>query len=253
MKMKSGFHGGSWKKIVGNVTVMKMKSGFVVGEVGVLARDEVHGWNEVMRTRGNRWQVKGRCRVKPMLVAAVEGDGVEEERRPGSRKGFVEEMRFVAMRLHTRDQAPREGTQEESALPISEWRPSLRDYLQFLVDSKLIYDFMEQTVASTDDPMLSEFRDTGLERSGPLADDIQWLETQNVPRCEPSAAAKKYVDYLTNLLESRQPAFLCHWYNYYFGRLDPQDVFSFSIQDDCDRLEPTLLFLLNPLDGHPTL
>lgn len=44
---------------------------------------------------------------------------VQGDRRPGSHKGFVEEMRFVAMRLHTRDQA-KEGTLEESALPIQE-------------------------------------------------------------------------------------------------------------------------------------
>jgi hypothetical protein len=28
-------------------------------------------------------------------------------RRPGENKGFVEEMRFVAMKLHTREQAPK--------------------------------------------------------------------------------------------------------------------------------------------------
>jgi hypothetical protein len=32
--------------------------------------------------------------------------------RPGERKGFVEEMRIVAMKLHTRQQAPKEGQAE---------------------------------------------------------------------------------------------------------------------------------------------
>jgi hypothetical protein len=31
--------------------------------------------------------------------------------RPGEKKGFVEEMRFVAMKLHTKEQAPKEGAQ----------------------------------------------------------------------------------------------------------------------------------------------
>lgn len=154
----------------------------------------------------------------------------ETERRPGSHKGFVEEMRFVAMRLHTRDQAPKEGKQEESALPIQEWRPSLDDYLQFLVDSKLIYDFMEATVAESEDPMLREFRDSGLERSNALADDIQWFETQGLTRNEPTANAKKYVEYLKSLLETRKQAFLCHWYNYYFGKLCSSAERSFGLR-----------------------
>jgi len=54
----------------------------------------------------------------------------QSDRRPGSHKGFVEEMRFVAMRLHTRDQA-KEGTLEESALPIQEVRPHISMMLGF--------------------------------------------------------------------------------------------------------------------------
>lgn len=32
--------------------------------------------------------------------------------------GFVEEMRFVAMRLHTKDQAPKEGGQQAAPQPF---------------------------------------------------------------------------------------------------------------------------------------
>jgi len=45
----------------------------------------------------------------------------DPERRPGSLKGFVNEMRMVAMRLHTKDQA-KEGMQEKSTIPINEWK-----------------------------------------------------------------------------------------------------------------------------------
>ena len=40
--------------------------------------------------------------------------------------GFVEEMRFVAMKLHTKDQAPKEGGKEASKHPMREvilWLP----------------------------------------------------------------------------------------------------------------------------------
>lgn len=49
----------------------------------------------------------------------------DPERRPGSLKGFVNEMRMVAMKLHTKDQA-KEGMQEKSTLPITEWKYVLR-------------------------------------------------------------------------------------------------------------------------------
>lgn len=45
----------------------------------------------------------------------------DPDRRPGSLKGFVNEMRMVAMKLHTKDQA-KEGMQEKSTLPITEWK-----------------------------------------------------------------------------------------------------------------------------------
>jgi hypothetical protein len=40
------------------------------------------------------------------------GHGMGEKPRPGEKKGFVEEMRFVAMKLHTKEQAPKEGKAE---------------------------------------------------------------------------------------------------------------------------------------------
>jgi hypothetical protein len=40
------------------------------------------------------------------------GHGMAERPRPGEKKGFVEEMRFVAMKLHTKEQAPKEGQAE---------------------------------------------------------------------------------------------------------------------------------------------
>jgi heme oxygenase (biliverdin-producing, ferredoxin) len=48
----------------------------------------------------------------------------------------------------------------------------LQDYLQFLVDSKLVYETFDEIVGKDD--ALAAFRNTGLERAQPLAQDIQW-------------------------------------------------------------------------------
>ena len=68
-----------------------------------------------------------------------------QKRYPGEAKGFVEEMKFVAMKLHTREQA-KEGEKEvkkPEERPVAKWEPSVDGYLKFLVDSKLVYDTLE--------------------------------------------------------------------------------------------------------------
>jgi heme oxygenase (biliverdin-producing, ferredoxin) len=65
--------------------------------------------------------------------------GGEEE------KAFVEEMRVVAMKLYTKDQA-REGEKEPEAPPVAKWEPSVEGYLRFLVDSKLVFQTLEDIV-----------------------------------------------------------------------------------------------------------
>lgn len=140
-----------------------------------------------------------------------------EERRPGSHKGFVEEMRFVAMKLHTKDQAPREGQQEESAIPIDAWLPTHADFLQFLVDSKCVYDYFEKELTTGDSPIFSKFANTGLERMEALDQDIKYLNDLGVATPEPTPAATRYVEYMKKLEVTKPEAVLCHWYNYYFA------------------------------------
>ena len=63
--------------------------------------------------------------------------------------GFVNgEMRAAAMKLHTRDQAPKEG-QQPAQKPVSAWQPGRADYLRFLVDSREVYRCMDDLVATT--------------------------------------------------------------------------------------------------------
>ncbi|GAB4828285.1 Heme oxygenase 1 [Ancistrocladus abbreviatus] len=94
----------------------------------------------------------------------------QKKRYPGEAKGFVEEMRFVAMKLHTKEQAKEgekvaEGPEEKSP---AKWEPTVDGYLKFLVDSKLVYDTLERIVDKAAVPYYAEFRNTGLERSKKL-------------------------------------------------------------------------------------
>lgn len=91
------------------------------------------------------------------MVSAA-GTTTEEKLRkryPGESKGFVEEMRFVAMRLHTKDQA-KEGEKESKSPeegPVAKWEPTVKGYLQFLVDSKLVYDTLEGIIDESNLPI----------------------------------------------------------------------------------------------------
>ena len=74
-----------------------------------------------------------------------------KNRYPGEKKGFVEEMRFVAMKLHTKDQS-KEGEKEADVQPVGQWKPTIPGYIKFLVDSKKVYDTMEAIVDKASHP-----------------------------------------------------------------------------------------------------
>lgn len=143
----------------------------------------------------------------------------KKERYPGESKGFVEEMRFVAMRLHTKDQAREgkktaEGPEEKSP---TMWKPTVEGYLKFLVDSKLVYQTLERIVEKASVPYYAEFRNTGLERSEKLEKDLEWFKEQGYDIPEPSEPGRTYSSYLTELSETDPQAFICHFYNVYFA------------------------------------
>lgn len=94
------------------------------------------------------------------LVSATTAEK-PKKRYPGESKGFVEEMRFVAMKLHTRDQA-KEGekeTKEPQEGPVAKWEPTVEGYLKFLVDSKLVYDTLDRIIAKAVFPSCKLFAD----------------------------------------------------------------------------------------------
>ncbi|XP_050215128.1 heme oxygenase 1, chloroplastic [Mercurialis annua] len=154
-----------------------------------------------------------------VTVSATTAAEKPKKRYPGEGKGFVEEMRFVAMKLHTREQA-REGEKEvekpeETAVP--KWQPSVDGYLRFLVDSKLVYDTLETIVHQAAFPFYAEFKNTGLERSEALAKDLEWFKEQGYAIPEPSSPGVNYSQLLKELAEKNPPAFICHFYNIYFA------------------------------------
>ncbi|XP_071737220.1 heme oxygenase 1, chloroplastic-like [Rutidosis leptorrhynchoides] len=155
-----------------------------------------------------------------VVVAAAGTTAAAEEkskkRYPGEGKGFVEEMRFVAMKLHTKDQA-KEGEKEAQDKPLPKWEPTVEGYLKFLVDSKLIYDTLEKIVDKADFPEYAEFRNTGLERAERLAKDLAWFKEQGHSIPEPSSPGLNYASYLEELSKKDPQAFICHFYNTYFA------------------------------------
>ena len=120
------------------------------------------------------------------------------------------------MKLHTRDQAPKEG-QQKAETPFTTWEPSRQNYIQFLVDSLVVYETMDSIIASVED--LSPFKSTGLERAVALREDIKWMASYDdsiiIPDCGHSG--KAYASFLTALAKESIPKFMCHYYNHYFA------------------------------------
>ncbi|KAD3067934.1 hypothetical protein E3N88_35814 [Mikania micrantha] len=111
--------------------------------------------------------------------------------------GFVDEMRSVAMKLHSKDQS-KEGEKETEGKPWRKWDPTIDGYLKFLVDN-------------------AEFRNTGLERAGNLAKDLDWFKEQGHEIPEPLAPGIDYSIYVEELSKKDPHAFICHFYNTYFA------------------------------------
>jgi len=150
------------------------------------------------------------------------------------------------MKLHTKDQAPREG-QQPAETPFTAWEPGRKDYIRFLVDSLLVYETMDKIVAQH--VVLQPFRKTGLERAEAIKEDLKWLCSFDKSLSIPPAGESglKYAAFLEkiaaevcsslppfssnrttnfashtplfNPTPSLQsvPKFMCHYYNHYFA------------------------------------
>lgn len=133
---------------------------------------------------------------------------------------ILNELRDVAMKLHTREQAPRDGQAEAPAKPAEPYVPTQADYLQFLVDSNEVYVALEEIVSGND--KLTTFRNSGLERTIELEKDIAWMcNTFDLDRPDVGIAGQRYAEELRAMVKSDGdiPEFMCHYYNYYFAHL----------------------------------
>jgi len=148
-----------------------------------------------------------------LFAVSTKVEAIEEVKK----YSFVrDDLRSYAMKLHTKDQAPKEG-EKKAKVPFTKWEPTLQDYLHFLVDSLKVYETLEDIVQSY--PELSSFRSTGLERSQALKEDIKWIcehdSSLSLPICgEPGL---KYSEFLQSIAQESIPKFMCHYYNHYFA------------------------------------
>lgn len=163
--------------------------------------------------------VAQRVSVSASEASSTASTTTSDRARPGEKKGFVEEMRFVAMKLHTKEQAPKEG-QAPAKNPMAKWEPTREGYLRFLVESKAVYDAMEGIMKDGSHPEFARFQSTGLERSAALAQDIEWMASQYgmaVPEVQADGPGSTYAKLVQGLAENDVPAFICHYYNVYFA------------------------------------
>nr|AET97567.1 heme oxygenase-2 [Brassica juncea] len=146
---------------------------------------------------------------------------------PGESVGITEEMRFVAMRLRNangkkvdpandKEQEGEDGDELEGET----WSPSKEGFLNFLVDSKLVFDTIERIVDESEDVSYAYFRRTGLERCESLEKDLEWFRTtQGLAIPEPSQVGVSYAKYLEEEAKENAALFLSHFYSIYFSHI----------------------------------
>jgi heme oxygenase len=130
---------------------------------------------------------------------------------------FLDELRQYAMALHTKEQAPGSG-QAPAPKEKKPFVPTKAGYFRFMEESKVVYDAFEDIVAN--DPRYERLRNNGLERGPALDEDIKYAMSnwglQRTPSNSNSPGAV-YAAKLRDLAKSNPPAFVCHYYNYYFA------------------------------------
>lgn len=138
---------------------------------------------------------------------------VTVQSEPATESFIQTELRGAAMKLHTREQSPKEG-QVEVTPPKEPYVTTRADYLAFLVDSQHVYKAMEDIVNERDE--LAVFRNTGLERVTPLEKDIAFMMAEY--GLERPAVGKPGTGYAAELRQIRSiPEFICHYYNHHFA------------------------------------
>lgn len=133
--------------------------------------------------------------------------------------GFVGEMRAIAMKMHTKEQAPKEGG-IEAPKKQRVFAPTLAGYQQFLAESKVVYETFEDIMRDEAHPEYAKFQNTGLERSAALAADLAWLQQEyGLPAASVAedGPGHTYAMHLRQLAADDPQYFVCHYYNFYFA------------------------------------
>lgn len=152
----------------------------------------------------------------------AEASGVSVREQTATETSFMQELRTVAMDMHTKDQS-KEGKRDTTALPFAEWTYTLEGFIRFLAESVLVYDALESIIENTVDSSGSKayacIQGTGLERLPNLKKDIEWIESAyglKAPTPQSDGAGATYARYLKKIADDI-PAFVCHYYNVYFA------------------------------------
>jgi heme oxygenase len=118
------------------------------------------------------------------------------------------------MKLHTREQLRPQSEAPDVTAP--KWEPARINYVQFLVDSLVVFETMEQL--ANEYPVLAPFKSTGLERSIALKEDLKWISsTYNVKIPPPGPHGPGYSGYLRELAANDMPKYISHYYNHMFA------------------------------------
>jgi heme oxygenase (biliverdin-producing, ferredoxin) len=164
--------------------------------------------NNIFSTSGTRKTTYGR--ILHMHGGAATPD-------PNAPYSFVNtDMRAYAMKLHTREQLRPQGAPTPTPVAVAKWEPARINYVQFLVDSLVVFETMEQLAKEY--PILAPLASTGLERSAVLKEDLQWIsKTYNIKVPPPGPHGPGYSQYLRELAATNMPKYVSHYYNHMFA------------------------------------
>jgi hypothetical protein len=83
-----------------------------------------------------------------------------------------------------------------------------------------VYQAFEDILAQAEYPEYKLFQNTGLDRVAALDKDLAWFKQQygvDAPALPADSPGLEYAKKLHELAKSDPPAFICHYYNYYFA------------------------------------
>ncbi len=97
--------------------------------------------------------------------------------------------------------------------------PTKEGYLRFLIESRAVYAAFEDIMANGPEPYRA-FSGTGLERTAAIDKDVaHMVKTWGLEAAPPAPGGpgSAYAGFLRDLAVTSPPAFLCHYYNFYFA------------------------------------